>query len=93
MRTVASYAVSLRRDPLRLSETSACSKQGFGRLSDNSRGKSWASLYSSHLGEASSLRRDYQYPPMFAPASHIHIYQTENQDSLGTHDNTQARES
>ncbi|QCE14293.1 hypothetical protein DEO72_LG11g1292 [Vigna unguiculata] len=30
------YAISLRRDPLRLSETFARSKRGFGRLSDDS---------------------------------------------------------
>jgi len=42
--TLAFCTVSLRRDPLRLSETFSRSKQGFGRLSDTSRERSWASL-------------------------------------------------
>ncbi|QCD88299.1 hypothetical protein DEO72_LG3g2842 [Vigna unguiculata] len=44
------YVISLRRDPLRLSETFTRSKRGFGRLSDDSRRKPWASICSSRLG-------------------------------------------
>ncbi|QCE00009.1 hypothetical protein DEO72_LG7g1295 [Vigna unguiculata] len=76
MGTMAFCAISLKRDPLHLSETSSRSKEGFGRLSDNSRGKAWASLCSSCLGETSSLGRDYRCLPLFAPALAICICQT-----------------
>jgi len=67
-----SYAVSLRRDPPRLSEMLAHSKW-VGRLSNLSCEKTWASLCSSRLGEASSLGRDYQSPPT------VHLQNRQNQ--------------
>jgi len=84
-------AISLRWDPLRLSETFARSKRGFGRLSNDSRRKPWASLCSSRLGEASSLGRDNQCSPLLAPAQHIHTYQTETPDNPISHGSTQTQ--
>ncbi|QCD82264.1 hypothetical protein DEO72_LG2g2599 [Vigna unguiculata] len=84
-------AISLRRDPLRLSETFAHSKRGFGRLSDDSRRKPWVSLCSSRLGEARSLGRNNQCSPLFAPAQRIHTYQTDIPASPVTHGSTQTQ--
>jgi len=84
-------AISLRRDPLRLSEMFARSKRGFVHLSNDSRRKPWATLCSSRLGEASSLGRNNQCSPLFAPAQRIHTYQIDIPPTPITHGSTQTQ--
>jgi len=64
----------------------------FGLLSDNSRKRTWASLYLSRLGETSSLGRDYQFSLLFAPASTARTYQTSQPSILCVHSSIQSQE-